>query len=389
MNRQWTRRTALGLLAAGAVGLWLGVAPGQPVAGTGLRFEVTVAPGLLPRPTDGRLLVVLGRDDDREPRRAVGRTGLDAPPLLGADVNGFAPGVVGVVDGASEIFPIENLATLSAGEYSVQAVFDWNPDLRLTDAPGNLYSKPQRIALDPAKGGTVKIAITEQVPPERLPPDTDAVKYLKLESKLLSQFHGRPMFLRAAVALPRDFDREPNRRYPLLVVIGGYGSRYTEVSGWARRARAADVPPLIVLHLDGAGPYGDPYQVNSANNGPYGDAVTQELIPYVEQHFRGIGQGSARFTTGSSTGGWVSFALQVFCPDFFNGCWSFAPDPVDFRQYELIDIYKDENAYVNRFGFERPAKRTIWGDTAYTVRHECQVENVLGRGNRWWLSGKD
>ncbi len=371
-----------------AVGLLLCATGASPVRGEGLRFEVTVAPGLLPKPTDGRLLVVLGKRGFAEPRRAIGRTGLDAPPLLGADVNGFAPGVVGVADGSSEIFPIESLAKLPAGEYVVQAVFDWNPDLRIPDAPGNLYSDPLPVRLDPAAGGTVKLTLTKQVPPARPPPDTAAVRCVKLESPLLSQFHGRPMFLRAGVVVPRDFDREPTRRYPLVVVIGGYGSRYTAAARWVEAAHDAPVP-MLLLHLDGAGPLGDPYQVNSANNGPYGDAVTRELIPFVEEKFRGIAQPYARFTTGASTGGWVSLALQVFYPDFFNGCWSFSPDPVDFRSYELIDIYSEANAYVNRYGFERPAKRNVWGETVYTVRHECQVENVLGRGSRWWVSGKD
>src|SRR5437660_4176116 len=146
---------------------------------------------------------------------------------------------------------------------------------------------------------------------------------------------------------------------------------------------------MLLHHLDGPAPYGDPYQVNSANNRPYGDAVTRELIPHVEKKFRGVGRPYARVLDGTSTGGWVSLALQVFYPDFFNGAWSYAPDPVDFRAYELINIYKDDNAYVNRHGFERPSKRNVWGDTIYNVRHECQVENVLGRGNRWWVSGKD
>jgi S-formylglutathione hydrolase FrmB len=380
----------IALLAVCATGLTLAAAFADPPTVPGLRFEVTVAPGLLSKLTDGRLLVVLAkaaRDDEyQEPRATIGDAGRKALPLLGADVNGFAPGVIGTVDASSEIFPIESLAKLPAGEYFAQAVFTWNADLRFPDAPGNLYSAPRKVMLDAAKRETIKLTLTKQEPPEQLPPDTEAIKYLKFESKLLSQFHGRPMFLRAGVVLPPDFAKHPDRKYPLLVVIGGYGSRFTDAARWARRQ--ADFP-AIYLHLDGAGPFGDPYQVNSANNGPYGDAITQELIPHVEQKFRGIGQQYARFTTGTSTGGWVSFALQVFYPNFFNGCWSFAPDPVDFRAYELINIYKDTNAYVNEFGFERPAKRNVWSDTVYDVRHECQVENVLGRGNRWWLSGKD
>jgi hypothetical protein len=146
---------------------------------------------------------------------------------------------------------------------------------------------------------------------------------------------------------------------------------------------------MIVLHLDGAGPLGDPYQVNSANHGPYGDAVTRELIPHVEKRFRGIGKGYARVLDGVSTGGWVSLALQVFYPDFFNGAWAHCPDPVDFRAFELLNVYRDGNAYVNSSGFERPAAREINGDVRYTMRHEVQREIVLGRGDNWTLSGKD
>jgi S-formylglutathione hydrolase FrmB len=143
-----------------------------------------------------------------------------------------------------------------------------------------------------------------------------------------------------------------------------------------------------VLVLDGAGPYGDPYQVNSDNNGPYGDAVTQELIPYIERRFHCIGKPYARVLDGGSTGGWVSLALQVFYPDFFNGTWSACPDPVDFRSFQLVNIYASPNAYINRFGFERPGMRTTGGDVQETMRYECQLENVLGRGNSWTMSGQ-
>src|SRR5439155_5430713 len=134
---------------------------------------------------------------------------------------------------------------------------------------------------------------------------------------------------------------------------------------------------------------GDPYQVNSANNGPYGDALTQEVIPYVEKTFRCVGEPKARFTCGISTGGWVSFALQVFYPDFFNGCWSQCPDSVTFERFELIDLYTDVNAFVNKFGNERPSTRTLDGDIISVMRHEVRLETVLGRGGRWELGGRD
>ena len=159
-------------------------------------------------------------------------------------------------------------------------------------------------------------------------------------------------------------------------------------SDFRKAWQADDAPQFILLQLDGAGPFGDPYQVNSANNGPYGDAITQELIPYVEQQFRGIGQPRARVLSGGSTGGWVSLALQVFYPDFFNGTWTFCPDGVDFRAFELVNIYDDPNAYTNQFGFERPSDRTLNGDVRLTMRREVGVENLLGDGNTWTMSGE-
>jgi hypothetical protein len=312
------------------------------------------------------------------------------------DVKGLMPRAKAVVDQTALTYPLPHLAQLPAGKYFVQAVFDSNLDLRLPNAPGNLYSDPVSATLDPGRNDTVKLELTHKVPAEELAAESDRVKYVKIRSELLSQFHQRPIYLRAGVILPRDHAKEPERRYPLRVQIGGFGTRYTAVGGMMagtgefRQAwMADDTPRMILLLLDGAGPLGDPYQVNSANNGPYGDAVTRELIPYVEKQFRAVGQPHARFLDGASTGGWVSLALQVFYPDFFQGAWSQCPDPVDFRSFELINIYRDENAYVNRHGFERPAARTVDGDVVYTVRHECLRERVLGRGDRWELSGKD
>ncbi len=144
---------------------------------------------------------------------------------------------------------------------------------------------------------------------------------------------------------------------------------------------------MILIHLDGAGPLGDPYQVDSANHGPFGAAIVHELIPYVEANFRGIGRAHARVLDGGSTGGWVALALQIFYPETFNGAWAFCPDSVDFRSFQLVNIYDDDNAYINRHGFERPAARDVSGEVRYTMRHECQLENVLGQGDSWALSG--
>jgi hypothetical protein len=354
--------------------------PYSSAADPGLRFEVRLAAANVPTPpASGRVLVAVG------PARGAPdftRTRPPVLPVLGADAEKFTADTPVTLDGKSATFPLTPLNELPAGEYTVQAIFAFNKDVNLPDAPGNRYCDPVKVRLDPKAGTTVKLTL-DRTYEEELPAETATHKYLKLPSKLLSDFHGRPMVYRVGLVLPPDFETEKTRRYALIVRIGGFGTRYTDAQG------IAPDPRFVQLLLDGAGPFGDPYQVNSANNGPYGDALTKEVIPHIEKTYRCLGTPRSRFTTGASTGGWVSLALQVFYPDFFNGCWSQCPDAVDFRAYELIDVYKDANAYANRWGFDRPSMRTIDGDTMFTLRHECQLENVLGRGGRWELSGRD
>jgi len=361
---------------------------------TSLKFEITEAKGVAAEPQNGRLFIFINKKNDREPRLVDGEVSYDAPPMLARDVRNFGAGSIAVIDNSSISYPIADLAHLPAGEYYVQALLDTNIDLRSLNATGNLYSSVQKVTLDPASGGTVKLILDKAVPPEALPADTDYVKFLKIQSPLLSKFYGRPIYVRAAVLLPRTYLTDNAAKFPLIVNIGGYGSKYTRASRYADQNSPAfkswsadDVPQMIELFVDGDGPFGDSYQVDSANSGPYGASLTQELIPEVEKRFRALGRPDARFLTGGSTGGWVSIALQIFYPDYFNGTWSGFPDSLDFRAYQLVNIYKDDNAYVNANGFERPSAREVNGDTEFTMRLECQKENVLGSGDSYTMSG--
>lgn len=346
-------------------------------AADGLRFEVALPDGTPPQ--TGRVVVAVGANGGRpDPLRT------DPPslPVVGKDADNWAPGQPLTLDATCVTFPLTGLNSLPAGEYTVQAYLLTNPDINLPTAPGNRYCDVQRVRLDPAAGTVTKL-ILDKTFADRKPADTDTHKYLHIPSKKLSDFHGRPMVYRVGLVLPPDFDAGAYRKHALIVHIGGYGTRYTGA------ARIRPDRRFVQILLDGAGPFGDPYQVDSANNGPYGAALTEEVIPYIEKTYHCRGTPESRFTTGGSTGGWVSLALQVFYPDFFNGCWSQCPDSVTFSAFELIDIYRDKNAYVNRYGFERPSKRTVDGDTVFTLRHELRIEQVLGRGGRWELGGRD
>ncbi|MGE3273756.1 MAG: alpha/beta hydrolase-fold protein [Vicinamibacterales bacterium] len=386
-----------GLLAGGACLLMTlactAQAPAPGSAGS-LRIEVTAAPGLISTPSDGRLFVVLGKEADPEPRLGIGRTGLDRPPVVARDVSAWDGSTAAVLDGTAVAFPVASLDAVPDGDYVAQALLDTNVDLKSVNAPGNLYSAPTPVTITRGSGAVVHLDLTARVPDETLPPETDYLRFVKIQSEKLTAFHGRPIYLRAGIILPRGYADEPTRTYPLRVRIGGYGASYTRVqrmmaddSEFRKAWLADDAPRFVLLHLDGDGPLGDPYQVNSDNHGPYGDAITEELIPYVEREFRGIGEPRTRVLDGGSTGGWVSLALQVFYPDFFNGTWSSCPDGVDFRGFQLVNIYEDDNAYVNTHGFERPSAREVTGDVRFTMRHEVSMENVLGRHDSWALSG--
>jgi hypothetical protein len=147
-----------------------------------------------------------------------------------------------------------------------------------------------------------------------------------------------------------------------------------------------DFPRVLAVEIQHPCPfYDDSYAVNSANVGPYGDAIMYELIPEIERRFRGIGQGWARLTYGGSTGGWEALAVQVFYPDAFNGCYAACPDPIDFRAFTVVDVYKDKNAYYQEGDFNkvlRPGKRDYLGHVSATLQDANYYELALGTKSR-------
>ena len=303
---------------------------------------------------------------------------------FGTDVDGFraTQKVVTIksADKSVTSFPLQVAEKLAPGNYRVQAVWATNPDLRGADAPGNRFSPVQTVTL-PAKE-PIALTLSESEPPETLPAESATVKWVKLRSEKLSKFYGRPIFLRAGVVLPDDTASDPAKLRLLCVYIGGFHTRYTT----ARRIKP--YPGMVQVMLDGDGPLGDSYSTDSAVAGPFGDATIKELLPYIEKQFHCGGTASRRFTTGGSTGGWVSLALQVYYPDTFGGCWSGFPDPLDFHAYQKIDLYADKNAYVSADGAEVPSARDVLtGQTKWTVREECALENVSAFGGSYVTSG--
>ncbi len=412
----------------------LGLTPFNPSpTAVGPRFLVTFPVARSATPLDGRLLLMLSTDSSAEPRMQIGDQE-DTQLIFGVDVDGWQPGRATVVDARADGYPLRSLSAVPAGRYRVQALLNRYQTFHRADGtvvklppdkgegqqwnqkPGNLYSTPRWITWDPKRPAPVAVALDQEIPVIDPPADTKYVRHERIQSKLLSDFWGTPVYLGANVLLPEGFDSHPQARYPLVIdhghfpsdfdpwretppdpnLVPDYSARF-DLHGYNRIQQeeaykfyqewtGPGFPRVLAIQIQHPTPYyDDSYAVNSANNGPYGDAIMHELIPYLEQKYRGIGQGWARFTYGGSTGGWEAMAVQMFYPDDFNGAWAACPDPIDFRQYTVIDLYADSSAYHSGGPWKfvpRPGHRDYLGHISTTVEQSNQLELVLGTHGR-------
>jgi len=390
-------------------------------------FEISYAASLDPGPITGRVFVIISKNNQWEPRFQAGSYG-GSVPFFGLDVNQMKPGDTAVIDGSTLGFPLSSLNDLPAGDYYVQALLNVYTQFHRRDghviwahldrwegqqwnnSPGNLVSEVQKVRLDPGAGFNIKLILSRKLPEIRISPDSEWVKRVKIQSKLLSEFWGQPIYIGATLLLPKGYDGNTSTKYPAIYIQGHFGlgapfgfsttapaRPITDEQAKARRQRSAretgyefyqawnsdDFPRMIAVTFQHPTPYyDDSYAVNSANNGPYGDALLEELIPYLEKTFRILPQPYARVLTGGSTGGWEALALQVFHPTFFNGAWVLYPDPVDFRRYQMTNIYEDDNAFEVAIGdwakIVRPLSRTPEGQVTLTMREMSRLEAVLG-----------
>ena len=410
------------------------------------RFEISFPKETSATALDGHILLLISNNNEKEPRFQIRFDATESQQVFGVDVDGLAPGAAAVIDPTTLGYPAESLNDIPAGDYWVQSVLNIYETFHLGNGhtvklppdkgegqhwpvkPGNLFSKPQKIHIDPKAGQTVRISLTETIPSvedepkvvdsivgwggandEHVIADNKWVKHLRIQSELLTKFWGRPTYLGAVVLLPDGWADHPDAHYPLIVEQDHFHRDLPGVIPFRTEPPSADLkdqelrvaksgyklyqdwtagrlPRVIVLTIQHATPYfDDSYAVNSENVGPYGDAITQELIPYVEKQFRGMGQGWARSVYGGSTGGWESLASQVFYPDFYNGAWVFCPDVVDFHAYVTTNLYEDKNAYSIETPYTRvprPSMRKPDGLVLSTMEQMNRYELVQGTHGR-------
>ena len=410
-----------------------------------LRITVSYPASVGAKTLDGRMLLMFSTNGDREPRFEI--TDNDrTQQVFGIDVEGLKPGDEAVFDDSVLGYPAASLSGVAPGEYYIQGLLhvyetfirsdghtvklppDRGEGQQWSIAPGNLYSTPQKVRIDPAADATVRLVVDKKIPPLPDLADTKYIKRIRMQSELLTKFWGKPMYLGAILVLPEGWDTHPSARYPLAIFHGHF---QREVFPWREEPADPKLPPadpagiakhcpnghegdwctkygydrvlqeygyelyklwkspgfprVIMVNIQHANPYyDDSYAVNSENLGPYGDAITYELIPYIEKTFRGLGPW-ARGVYGGSTGGWEALAAQMFYPDEYNGAIVNCPDPIDFRAFTTIDVYEDRNAYFTEGPWRRtprPGYRDYLGQTLATVEQMNIRELVLGTKSR-------
>jgi hypothetical protein len=396
------------------------------------KFSVSFSKERSAQPLDGRLLLILSNDPAEEPRMQVSlapRTQM----IFGIDVDNLQPGQSATIDDTAFGYPVRYLHDVKPGEYYVQVVLNRYETFHRADghtvklhmdqgegqhwniSPTNLYSKPVKITIGAggnANAQPIAVSLDQEIPAIPAPKDTKYIRHMRIQSPLLTKFWGRPMFLSANILVPEGFDEHPNAHFPLAIfedhfnhdfegfrteppdpnLKPDYSERF-HISGYNRIQQeeeykfyqqwiAPKFPRLLVAQINHANPYyDDSYAVDSANLGPYGEAIETELIPALEKQFRAIGQGWARFVYGGSTGGWESIAVQMFYPDHYNGAFIACPDPVDFRAYTNINLYKDKNAFFIQgphTQVAQPDYRDYLGHTIATTQSANQYELALG-----------
>lgn len=415
----WNRRRLCAWSAGVLFALLCGVVSTAAAAN---RFDITLSHSVASKPLTGRLLVMVSAKPEPELYPTISWY----EPIFGMDVDQWKPGATVAMGPDAIGSPMKDLAALPAGDYYVQADLVtyqhvtrsdghsiWVPVLTdpvVTFAkPGNVLSDVRRVHIDPSSSAPIKLVLDNVIPPVSLPQDSPWLKHIKIRSDVMSRFWGTSIYVVANVLLPKGYAEHPNAHYPVVFPFG-HGSRPFEfntdpASNTARaqaRAKEENVktgyefyqewdsehfPRVIAITIQTPSPYFlESYAVNSANNGPWGTALTKEIIPDLEKRFRIIAKPYARIAEGASTGGWEALALQLYYPKYFGGAWIFNPDPISFRHDQLSNIYQDKNMFavrINRWiSFDHPFKRTHEGQPIATLRGLARLEAVLGSHER-------
>lgn len=331
-------------------------------------FRVVLDPAARSTPAQGRLILGLIREGAKigaDAKPIDGPFWDDPQPFFGIDA-AIKPGEGATIDDKATASTVAT-SQLPPGTYRAQARMRTNfVDSNWRREPGNLWSDEVSFTIPEIayerKPRTVELHLSHVVQSEP-PPKVEGVEWFEVRSKLLSDFRGRDVMLRAGVVLPAHMD--PARKYPAIYEVPGFGGNHLGAVGHAHGTKGAKpdsndaklAAAAFYVVLDPEGPDGHTLFADSANNGPCGEALVKELIPALEAKYHLVAAPAARLLRGHSSGGWSTLWLAITYPETFGATWSTSPDPVDFRRFQLVDIYTQQNMYQVDLPRERSGEK--------------------------------
>lgn len=323
----------------------------------------------------GKVYLYLSKEN-KEPKERP--AGMDFSPCFSIVVNKIKPGEKAVFNDSAQSYPVA-ITDLERGQYYVQAVWDRNLGGRaIGNSPGNMYNPALKITFSKNNLEVFNLNCTEAIDDPTFK-ETRSTKEMKVPSRLLSFFYQHPVTFNAAIKLPKEYYDDTLRRFPVLYYVHGYGGDYHHESGRESFSNTIDTTPCIIVVLDGNCPLGHSVYANSENNGPWGDALTHEFIPTLEERFRCNG---VRLLSGHSSGGWTVLSLILHYPKVFSACWSSSPDPVDFTNFQTVNLYKDKNLFYARDSSLKMVATVAGFIPWQSQKNAYQWENVIDRGEQ-------
>ena len=322
-------------------------------------FKIKLSSTLSSEPVSGRLLIFMTRDSASMDMVQPSLFELEKVWVTAREVRNLQPGSSIDLDADSLSYPAP-FSTAVPGDYQIMALLDLDHSYPYSQmGPGDLRSAVVSVPrLNPAETEPISLLLEKRVSDPNPTSDTPSTKFLEFQSAVLSSFWGRPIMMRASVLLPPSYSTS-KLRYPTVYKIHGFGGSHYRVSRDAsallKKMTEGKLPEMIYVYLDGSCPLGHHEFADSANNGPWGQALVKEFIPFLESKFRMDAISRGRLLTGHSSGGWSTLWLQVNYPEVFGGTWSTAPDPVDFRSFSGADLTRipTENFYKGPGGEPR------------------------------------
>jgi Putative esterase len=367
----------------------LGAASAQPTSGRLLVFAIDAktAEAQAKEESGGKVSAV--EEVDANPFRATQTT------VAAREVSRWQPGQGVDIDTDQLAFP-GGYSQLPPGDYLVQAVLDVDHSYNYTGrGAGDLVSEVVKVHLPttsmptltlikalPARDPWALSASTPAAVREAVPAAHQHATLVDFVSPALSAFWGRPITMRGWVLTPPGYDPKAATRYPTVYYTQGFGGNNDRVMGplvtvYAAMAKG-EMPPMIWVFLDESSPTGTHEFADSVNNGPWGLALTTELIPELESHYRMDGRTKGRFLNGHSSGGWATLWLQTRYPKMFGGTWSTSPDPSDFHDFTGVDLYAaNANIFRKPDGSPYPLVRDH-DKVLGTFEQFATLERVLG-----------